>query len=170
MDLAPGAQSCGDGSPALDGVGRRRAATTVRRHRTRPLRGAIAGCNDCHTAGYAAAGGKVPESQWLTGDAPGWRGPWGTTYPANLRRCMHTISEAQWVQIARTAQYRPPMPWMSLHAMSDIDLRSVCRIVCHLGPAGEAAPAYVPPGARPQTPFVQFPAPPAPAGAPAASQ
>ncbi|MDE2176960.1 MAG: cytochrome C [Xanthomonadaceae bacterium] len=121
----------------------------------------IAGCNDCHTAGYAASGGKVPESQWLTGAALGWRGPWGTTYPSNLRRYMHTVSEAQWLQIARSTQYRPPMPWMSLHAMSDVDLRSVYRFVRHLGPAGEAAPTYVPPGARPQTPFVQFPAEPA---------
>jgi mono/diheme cytochrome c family protein len=45
----------------------------------------IGGCNDCHTAGYAPAGGKVPESQWLTGDALCWRGPWGTTYATNLR-------------------------------------------------------------------------------------
>ena len=34
----------------------------------------ITGCNDCHTAGYAPSGGKVPEAQWLTGDALGWRG------------------------------------------------------------------------------------------------
>lgn len=48
----------------------------------------VTGCNDCHTAGYARAGGKVPESQWLMGDSLGWRGPWGTTYPANLRLYM----------------------------------------------------------------------------------
>ena len=41
----------------------------------------IGGCNDCHTPGYAMSGGKVPEKQWLTGDAVGWNGPWGTTYP-----------------------------------------------------------------------------------------
>ena len=40
----------------------------------------IAGCNDCHTRGYAETAGKVPEKQWLTGDQLGWRGPWGTTY------------------------------------------------------------------------------------------
>ncbi len=49
----------------------------------------IAGCNDCHTANYAPSGGKVPEKEWLTGDALGWRGPWGTTYPTNLRLYMH---------------------------------------------------------------------------------
>ena len=64
------------------------------------------------------------------------------------------------------------MPWMSLHVMSDIDLRSVYRFIRQLGPAGEAVPAYVPPGGHPQTPFVQFPAAPADASAaaPAAPQ
>jgi hypothetical protein len=38
----------------------------------------IAGCNDCHTANYPVRGGKVPEAEWLTGDALGWRGPWRT--------------------------------------------------------------------------------------------
>ena len=28
----------------------------------------IAGCNDCHTAGYAQTGGSIKESQWLMGD------------------------------------------------------------------------------------------------------
>jgi mono/diheme cytochrome c family protein len=45
----------------------------------------ITGCNDCHTEGYAEAGGEVPEEQWLKGSALGWRGPWGTTYGTNLR-------------------------------------------------------------------------------------
>src|SRR5262245_16886733 len=45
----------------------------------------VAGCNDCHTPGYAQSGGKIPESQWLIGDRLGWQGPWGTTYPVNLR-------------------------------------------------------------------------------------
>jgi mono/diheme cytochrome c family protein len=43
------------------------------------------GCNDCHTPGYAQNNGKVDEKLWLTGDKLGWAGPWGTTYPTNLR-------------------------------------------------------------------------------------
>jgi mono/diheme cytochrome c family protein len=119
----------------------------------------VAGCNDCHTPGYAMTGGKVPESQWLTGDALGWRGGWGTTYAANLRLRFAAMSEDEWLQVARHAEYRPPMPWTSLRAMSDADLRSLWRYVRSLGPAGEPAPAYVPPGQAPTGPVVLFPGP-----------
>lgn len=120
----------------------------------------ITGCNDCHTPGYAASGGKVPEQQWLTGDALGWRGPWGTTYASNLRLFMQNLNEQQWVNLARTVEYRPPMPWFSLRAMSNQDLRALYRYVRHLGPAGQPAPAYVPPGEVPKGPHVTFPQPP----------
>ena len=122
----------------------------------------IAGCNDCHTAGYAAAGGKIPESQWLTGDKMGWRGPWGTTYPPNLRLYMRDMSEAKWIQRAKTVETRPPMPWFVLHDMTEQDLRAIYKYVTALGAAGEMAPIYVPPGKEPHTPYVQFPAAPKP--------
>ncbi len=118
----------------------------------------IAGCNDCHTAGYAQTGGRVPESQWLTGDKLGWRGPWGTTYPANLRLYMTGMTEDQWVQRARTVETRPPMPWFALRDMTDQDLRAIYHYVKSLGPAGEPAPTYVAAGTEPRTPYVQFPA------------
>jgi mono/diheme cytochrome c family protein len=117
----------------------------------------ISGCNDCHTAGYAMSGGKVPQDQWLKGDALGWRGPWGTTYPANLRLTLARYSEDQWVQVAKTAQYRPPMPWFALRDMNESDLRSLYRFVRSLGEPGAPAPAYVPPDATPSGPVVQFP-------------
>jgi mono/diheme cytochrome c family protein len=120
----------------------------------------IAGCNDCHTAGYAQAGGKVPESQWLMGDKLGWRGPWGTTYPPNLRIYMRGMSEATWVRTASTMKARPPMPWFALNDMSEQDLKAIYRYVSTLGPVGEPAPAYVPPGKEPPQPYIQFPAPP----------
>jgi mono/diheme cytochrome c family protein len=120
----------------------------------------IGGCNDCHTAGYAPSGGKVPEKDWLTGDQLGWRGPWGTTYPVNLRLYMQKRTEAEWVQTARSLQTRPPMPWFALNAMTDADLRALYRYIRHLGPAGSEAPAYVPPDKEPKPPFVQFPGPP----------
>ena len=120
----------------------------------------VAGCNDCHTAGYAMSGGKVPEAQWLTGDKLGWRGPWGTTYAINLRLYMKDMSESSWVKSAKTMQTRPPMPWFALHDMTEQDLRALYRYITALGPAGEPAPAYVPPNREPQGPYVQFPAPP----------
>ena len=120
----------------------------------------VTGCNDCHTPGYAMAGGKVPESQWLVGDTLGWRGPWGTTYPINLRLYMRDMSEAQWVQRAKTMESRPPMPWFALHDMTNQDLKAIYRYVKTLTPVGEPAPAYVPPDRQPQGPYVQFPAPP----------
>ena len=117
----------------------------------------VAGCNDCHTPGYAMNGGKVPEAVWLTGDTLGWRGPWGTTYPINLRLYMRDMSEATWVQRAKTVQTRPPMPWFALHDMTEQDLKAIYQYVKVLGPAGEPAPAYVAPGREPQTPYIQFP-------------
>jgi mono/diheme cytochrome c family protein len=122
----------------------------------------IAGCNDCHTPGYALSGGKVPEQQWLTGDSLGWRGAWGTTYPGNLRLFMQKLSEDQWLKLAKSVEYRPPMPWFALRDMRERDLRDLYRYVRHLGPAGNPAPAYVPPGQEPKGPYVSFPTPPKP--------
>jgi mono/diheme cytochrome c family protein len=120
----------------------------------------ITGCNDCHTANYASSDGKVPEKDWLAGDALGWQGPWGTSYAPNLRMYFQTLDEASWIVSARSREFRPPMPAPSLRAMSDEDLRAIYRYVRALGPAGSAAPAYVPPGQKATGPVVTFPAPP----------
>jgi mono/diheme cytochrome c family protein len=117
----------------------------------------IAGCNDCHTAGYAPSGGKVPEAQWLLGDALGWNGPWGTTYATNLRLYMQDLTEEQWVKKAKALNARPPMPWFNVRAMTQEDLRAMYRYIRSLGPAGKPAPAYLPPGKKPPRPFVAFP-------------
>jgi len=117
----------------------------------------VAGCNDCHTPGYAERGGQVDEKLWLTGDAVGWRGPWGTTYPANLRLSVQQLPQDAWMKRARS-ELRPPMPWFNLRAMSDSDLGAIYRYLKHAGPAGAPAPAYVEPGGAPRTPVVTFPA------------
>ena len=119
----------------------------------------IGGCNDCHTPEYPEKDGKVDQSIWLTGSILGWRGPWGTTYPANLRLVVQGMSEADWMKRARSA-LRPPMPWFNLRDMSDSDLRAIYHFIKYLGPAGKPAPDYVPPDKEPMPPFVQFPAPP----------
>ena len=117
----------------------------------------IAGCNDCHTAGYAPSGGKVPEKDWLQGDILGWKGDWGTTYAVNLRMYMQGMNEDQWVKTARAIKTRPPMPWFALRDMQEQDLRAFYRFVRSLGPVGDPAPAYVPPGQTPKGPVIQFP-------------
>lgn len=119
----------------------------------------IAGCNDCHTPGYTAAAGKVPESAWLTGDTLGWRGDWGTTYPANLRLHASKLSEKEWIAAVRKMQTRPPMPWFGLREMRKPDLAAIFQFIKQLGPVGAAAPAFMPPGTEPKPPFVQFPLP-----------
>ena len=119
----------------------------------------IGGCNDCHTADYAPSGGKIPEAQWLAGDILGFSGPWGTTYPVNLRLYMQALTEAQWVKKAKTLTTRPPMPWFNVQAMTERDLRALYRYVRSLGAAGKPAPAYLPPDKSPPPPFIRWPSP-----------
>jgi mono/diheme cytochrome c family protein len=115
----------------------------------------IGGCNDCHTAGYLAAGGATPESDWLTGSPVGYQGPWGTTYAANLRLVASRLTEAQWVEHARKERL-PPMPWFNLREMTDPDLKAVYAFIRSLGSPGAAAPAYVAPGGKVTTPYFVF--------------
>ncbi|VWX56046.1 Cytochrome c mono-and diheme variant [Burkholderiales bacterium 8X] len=130
----------------------------------------LGGCNDCHTAGYAPSGGKVPESAWLMGDSLGFQGDWGTTYPSNLRIYMARLPVDQWVLRAHKMVSRPPMPWFTLHDMTDADLRAVHAFVRSLGPVGSPAPDYLPPGQKANGPVVVYPpAPPASSAPPAAA-
>lgn len=144
--VLPAARS--DDSPADEGLERGRYLVL------------IGGCNDCHTAGFAPSGGVVPQAEWLRGDAVGYQGEWGTTYPPNLRSYFGALSEDQWVALAPDFRARPPMPFWVINAMSEEDLRAVYRFVRSLGPAGDPAPAYAAPGEAVATPVVVFPGPP----------
>ena len=117
----------------------------------------IGGCNDCHTAGYGDIDAKTPESERLEGDTLGYRGPWGTTYPTNLRISIGKKTEDQWVKYAKTLSTRPPMPWFNVRAMTDADLRALYQYVKSLGVAGKVAPEFVPPGTQPKPPYVLWP-------------
>jgi mono/diheme cytochrome c family protein len=116
---------------------------------------AVAGCNDCHTPGYAESGGTVAKRDWLTGSSVGFAGPWGVTYPANLRLELQNLSEAQWLAEARLPR-RPPMPWFALRDMREVDLRAIYWYIRGLGPQGGPAPEYLLPGEPITTPYIEF--------------
>jgi mono/diheme cytochrome c family protein len=123
----------------------------------------IAGCNDCHTPGYAANQGNVDKALWLVGSPEGFHGPWGTTFAANLRLRLSEMEEAQWMDYSANLRTRPLMPDFAVRDMSEDDRRAIYRFVRSLGPAGDPAPAYLPPGTRPEPPFFELVL---PAGAP----
>jgi mono/diheme cytochrome c family protein len=118
----------------------------------------IAGCNDCHTAGYAEAGGKAAEADRLKGNTLGFRGAWGTTYASNLRLSIGKMTEEEWLKYGKSLMTRPPMPWFNVRAMTDADLRAVYQYVKSMpGAAGIAAPPFVPPDQQPKQPYIQWP-------------
>lgn len=116
----------------------------------------IGGCHDCHTEGFAISGGQIDPENALRGSAVGFQGPWGTTYPTNLRLTLAKMSEDEFIDYGHSFKTRPPMPWFNVHAMKDDELRSFYRYVRSLGEPGMPAPEYVEPGAQPITPFIVF--------------
>lgn len=116
----------------------------------------VGGCNDCHTDGYMELDGHVDESLWLTGSVVGFRGPWGTTYPPNLRLSMQAMTEDDFVEMARTRVALPPMPWPSLRNMTEADQRSLYRYIRSLPVSGDPKPLALPPDAEPSGPWIDF--------------
>ena len=114
-----------------------------------------AGCHDCHTAGYGESGGKIDPAAALKGTQLGWQGPWGTTYPSNLRLvAKEKGSEDAFLHYAKTFQAKPPMPFYNVHAMDESDIRSLYQYIVSLGEPGEAMPQALPPGEEPKTPYI----------------
>lgn len=120
----------------------------------------VGGCNDCHTAGYAEQQGNIDKAHWLTGSPLGYKGPWGTTYAANLRLKLAAMDEAQWLAYSASLRTRPLMPDFALRTMREDDRRALYRFVRSLGPAGVPAPAYLPPGRAPAPPYLDLVLPP----------
>lgn len=116
----------------------------------------IGGCHDCHTVGYGESNGQIDPKTALMGNPVGYRGPWGTTYAANLRLSASKMSEDEWVNYLKTFQARPPMPWYNVHQLSEIDMRSLYQYIRSLGAPGAPAPEYVAPDGEPKTPYVVF--------------
>lgn len=120
----------------------------------------IANCMSCHTAGFVAVGGNVPEDNWFTGSPVGFRSQIGTTYPPNLRLYYQQLSEDEWLNVARTTTYRRPMPWWSLREMTNEDLVAIYRYIRSMGPKGKPSPDFLPPGQEPPRPYIDLPGPP----------
>ncbi len=117
----------------------------------------ISGCNDCHTPHFMERGEKVPESEWLTGVPVGWRGPWGTSYASNLRRHLAAWPDAAaWIAMVKSREGLPPMPWPSLHAMTDGDLQAIHAYIRSLDVRGGMMPVPVPPDQTPATPWLNL--------------
>jgi hypothetical protein len=114
----------------------------------------VSGCHDCHTEGYRESNGAIDPAKAMLGSSIGWQGPWGTSYPANLRRVVSTLTEDGFVNYAKAIQTNPPMPWYNLRKMPEDDARSLYRYLLSLGDQGEQAPTLVPTGERVKTPYI----------------
>ncbi|MDN5870867.1 MAG: hypothetical protein L0H73_09150 [Nitrococcus sp.] len=125
-------------------------------------------CHDCHTPGWGVHGGHAPKDVLLTGSGFNFQGPWGTTYPVNLRLYMQKLTLKQWIHTARTMKPRPPMPWWLFRYLSDEDLGGIYAYIRSLGPAGKEAHAWVPPGQPAPPPYLKLVVPRASPGAHAA--
>lgn len=120
------------------------------------------GCNDCHTPGWAEHGGQAPKDMLLTGAGMNFQGPWGTTYPPNLRLLVQQLTLEQWITTLRSTKTRPAMPWWTFRYLSDQDLAAMYAYIHSLGPAGKPAHAFVPPGQAAPMPYFKLVLPPPP--------
>lgn len=112
------------------------------------------GCNNCHTPGWRASDATLPQSQWLTGSRIGFRGDWGTSYPANLRLEFANEDDAGVIAV-RTRGGHPPMVWHDLRVLTPADRHAIFVFIRSLGPAGVPAPAALPPWREPSTPYIE---------------
>jgi len=114
-------------------------------------------CNDCHTPGWRVSFGHIPVSVWMIGSRVGFRGAWGTVYPANVRQRFTQITEDQWLEMVRTREGPAPMVWHDLRVLSLDDQRAIYRFIRSLGSAGPPTLPDVPPHVQPKTPYIDLP-------------
>ena len=114
---------------------------------------AFGGCNDCHTPGWRESDGTLPIARWMTGAKIGYRGPWGTVYPPNVRLLFSEMSDDAWLFSTRTRGGKPPMIWHDIRFLTVDDRRAIYAFIRGLGRAGDPAPDDVPPSREPKTPY-----------------
>ncbi|MGE0045657.1 MAG: cytochrome C [Hyphomonadaceae bacterium] len=116
----------------------------------------VGGCNDCHTQDFNIRGLAIPESERLLGSNMGHYGPWGTSYASNLRIVAASMSEDEWVEMMRTRNGLPPMPWEIIHHYSAEDMRALHQYIRSLGDVGQPVPTALPPGPPPPEPYTDY--------------
>ena len=92
----------------------------------------------------------------LTGGGTNFQGPWGTTYPPNLRLYVQNLTAKQWTANLRVLKTRPAMPWWTFRYLSDKDLADMYAYIHSLGPAGKPAHDYVAPGQEAPAPYLKL--------------
>jgi len=119
----------------------------------------VAGCHDCHTAGWVEKKGNVPPEDQLSGNPIGYYGPWGTAYAKNLRQVADREGEEHWVKVMRTADGgdgKLPMPWHDAAKFSDKDLRALFQYAKSLGPKPVRLPRGTKPGVKPTGDYIDL--------------
>ena len=117
------------------------------------------GCNDCHTQDYMIKRSNIQEEDWFVGSTLGFRGPYGTAYPTNLRLLLNNMTEDEWLVSAKQMRKESPMAWVMLPTTLDQDLRAIYKFVKHLGPKGTPALPRLAAGVLPTTQYVDYPDP-----------
>jgi mono/diheme cytochrome c family protein len=83
-----------------------------------------AGCNHCHTQGWQATDGAIPQSAWLKGGIA----PPNVPTPS-LRVIVHALPQSAFVALFRTKQPPSAMPWVDVRNLGDTDLDAVYAFI-----------------------------------------
>ena len=113
-----------------------------------------------HPEGMAMpAAPQLPAGPWVTiaaGTMTAWAGPWGVSFPRNLTPDRETglgeWTEENFIQTMRTGRRMgkgrpllPPMPYQSLAALTDDDLRAIFAYLQSLPPVRNRVPEPIDP-------------------------
>lgn len=143
----------------------------------------VSGCNDCHSPKMMTEHGPVPDPDLLLSGHPeklplatydtatvkNWvlfnmnmtavRGPWGTSFSANLTPDPSGIgnwTEQQFSNALRKGYFKgveggrmllPPMPWPNFAQFTDEEVHAIFAYLKSIKPVKNYVPAAIPPGA-----------------------